>query len=130
MYGVVVHANAVSMILNADYIEELTEIQQLLIAFVICFLNVALFFVINRKIPLWYDGLSLLLQLIQIIACTIIMIYVFKLANFKLNLTYTLAALALVGTCFELYENVVKRLFLSQKLRRLFTRKRKEVLTD
>jgi hypothetical protein len=58
------------------------------------------------------------------------MIYVFKWANFKLNLTYTLAALALVGTCFEMYENVVKRIFLSEKVRRLFTRKRKEVLTD
>jgi CHASE2 domain-containing sensor protein len=130
MYGAVVHANAVSMILNEDYIEEVTETQQFLIAFLVCFLNVALFFVINKKIPLWYDGLSLLLQLVQIIICTIIMIYVFKWANFKLNLTYTLAALALVGTCFEMYENVVKRIFLSEKVRRLFTRKRKEVLTD
>jgi len=130
MYGVVVHANAISMILNEDYIEELSTVQQIVIAFVICFLNVALFFVINNKIPLWYDGLSLLLQLVQIIICTIIMIYVFVWANFKLNLTYTLAALALVGTCFELYENVVKRLFLSKRARRLFTRKRKEVLID
>jgi CHASE2 domain-containing sensor protein len=130
MYGVVVHANAISMILNEDYVEELTTIQQVLIAFVICFLNVALFFMINKKIPHWYDGLSLLLQLVQIIICTVIMIYVFMLANFKLNLTYTLAALALVGTCFEMYENVVKRIFLSQRVRRLFTRKQNEVLTD
>lgn len=130
MYGVVVHANAVSMILNEDYIEELTLTQQLLIAFVICFLNVALFSYINKKIPHWYDGLSVLLQLIQILLLVAIMIYVFKWANFKLNLTYTLAALALVGTCFEMYENVVKRLFLSKRLRRLFTRKRNGVLTD
>lgn len=130
MYGVVVHANAISTILNEDYIEELSEVQQGLIAFIICFLNVALFFVINRKIPLWYDGLSLLLQLIQIIFLTVLMIYVFKWANFKLNLTYTLAAVALVGTCFELYENVVKRIFRSQKLRKLFTRRQNEVLTE
>lgn len=130
MYGVVVHANAVSMILNEDYIDELSLFQQILIAFVICFLNVALFSFINTKIPHWFDGLSLLLQLLQIVFCTVIMIYVFKWDNFKLNLTITLAALALVGTCFELYINVVKRLFLTARNSKWLTRKRNEVLTD
>jgi CHASE2 domain-containing sensor protein len=130
MYGAVVHANAVSMILNEDYIDELSEFQQILIAFLICFFNVALFAVINRKLPHWFDGLSLLLQLFQIILCTVLMIYVFKWENFKLNLTYSLAALALVGTCFELYINVVKRLFLVARKRFLLTSKTDEVLTE
>jgi CHASE2 domain-containing sensor protein len=130
MYGVVVHANAVSMILNEDYIDELSEFQQILIAFIICFLNVALFSVINQRIPHWFDGLSILIQLIEIVLCTVLMIYVFKWQNFKLNLTYTLAALALVGTCFELYINVVKRVFLAIRNRKWLTRKSGEVLTD
>lgn len=128
MYGVVVHANIVSMILNEDYIDELWFWQEILIAFVICFLNIALFNIINTKIPHWYDGLSLLLQLTEIIICTVIMMYVFKWLNYKLNLTYTLAALALVGTCFELYINVFKRLVMTAK-RRLFTKSQNEVLT-
>jgi CHASE2 domain-containing sensor protein len=129
MYGVVVHANIVSMILNEDYIDELAEWQQILIASLLCFLNVAVFIVINRKIPLWYDGLSILLQLVQIVVCTILMIYIFYWFNFKVNLTYTLAALALVGTCFELYEGVLKASLSLIKEKFWFTRKKKEVLT-
>lgn len=129
MYGVVVHANIVSMILNEDYIDELATWQEILIAIVVCFLNVALFIVITRKIPIWYDGLSILLQLAQIVICTLIMIYVFKAFSFKLNLTITLAALALVGTCFELYEGVLKESLFALKKSRLFTKRKREVLT-
>jgi CHASE2 domain-containing sensor protein len=130
MYGVVVHANAVSMIINEDYIDEMSEFQQILIAFFVCFLNVALFSLINKRIPHWFDGLSLLIQLTEIVLCTVLMIYVFKWVNFKLNLTYTLAALALVGTCFELYINVVKRGFQAIRNRKWLTSKSDSVLTE
>jgi CHASE2 domain-containing sensor protein len=129
MYGVVLHANIISMILNEDYINELRDWQQYAIAFLVCFLNVALFMYITRKIPLWFDGLSILLQLIQILICTFLMIYVFYWFNFKLNLTYTLAALALVGTCFEIYNGVIREILKSLKTRKWLTKKNKEVLT-
>jgi hypothetical protein len=129
MYGVVVHANIISMILNEDYINELQVWQQFAIAFLVCFFNVALFMFITRKIPLWFDGLSIVLQLAQIVICTFLMIYVFYWFNFKLNLTYTLAALALVGTCFEIYNGVVLETLKSAKNRKWLTKKNKEVLT-
>jgi len=128
MYGAVVHANIVSMILNEDYIDELNFWQQILIAFIICLLNVMLFSVINTRLPHWFDGISILVQLTEIILCTLLMIFVFKWFNYKLNLTYTLAAIALVGTCFELYTNVFKRLVLTAR-RRWLTKKQNEVLT-
>jgi CHASE2 domain-containing sensor protein len=128
MYGVVVHANAVSMILKEDYVNELADWQQYIIAFIVCILNVALFKVISERIPIWFDGLSIMLQLIQIIFCSILMIYFFKWFNFKLNLTYTLATLALVGTCFELYNGVFRE-FLKSINSRLLTKKKEEVLT-
>jgi CHASE2 domain-containing sensor protein len=129
MYGVVVHANIISMILNEDYVDELAEWQQVGIAIIVCFLNVMLFGWITRKIPVWFDGLSILLQLVQIVMCTFLMMYVLSWFNFKLNMTYTLAALALVGTCFEIYHGVIKALFERVKKSRLFTRKKGEVLT-
>lgn len=130
MYGVVVHANAVSMILKEDYVYELSDFQQYMIAIIVCLLNVALFKVISERIPIWFDGLSILLQLIQITFCSILMIYFFKWFNFKLNLTYTLATLALVGTCFELYNGVFREFLKSIKNSRLFTKKKEEVLTS
>jgi CHASE2 domain-containing sensor protein len=129
MYGVVVHANAVSMILNEDYVNQLEEWEQWAIAIVVCFLNVALFSLIHNKIPKWFDALSIVLQLFQIILFTFIMVYIFSLANFKLNLTTTLAALALVGTCYEIYESVVKTVFQTVRRRRWITKRKNRVLT-
>lgn len=129
MYGVAVHANAVSMILNKDYVDVLKEWQQYTFAIIICFLNVALFSLIHHKIPKWFDILTILLQLFQIVLLTFLMMYIFSVANFKLNLTLTLAILALVGTCYEIYESVVKTLIQTLRARRLFTKRKNRVLT-
>ncbi len=107
MYGLVVHANIISMILAEDYIEEMAEWQEWAIAFIVCFLNVALFWWIYKISPDWFDGVSVIIQLLQIILISFLMIYFFNWYSFKLNLTSTLAALALVGTCFELYQSVI-----------------------
>ncbi len=128
MYGVVVHANIVSMILEEDYIEVLRPWQEMAIAILVCFLNVALFVVIVQRIPDWFDSISITLQLIQIVLFSFIMIYFFNWFNFKLNVTWTLAVVAVVGTSFELYYGVFKTLFNKAK-NRLFTSRRKEVLS-
>lgn len=128
MYGPVVHANIVSMILNEDYVEEFAEWQEYAIAVILCFLNVALFSLIHDRIPKWYDTLTIILQLTQIILITFAMMYVFSWADFKLNLTVTLAALALVGTCYEIYESIVKAFILRLQQGALFTKGNKKVL--
>ena len=129
MYGPVVHANIVSMILNEDYVEELDEWQEYAIAIILCFLNVALFSLIHDRIPKWYDTLTIILQLTQIVLITFAMMYVFSWADFKLNLTLTLAALALVGTCYEIYESIVKAFIIRLQQGALFTKRNKNVLT-
>lgn len=118
MYGVVVHANIVSMILAEDYIDELEPWQEYAIAFVLVFLNVILFIIITNRIPVWFDSISLLVQVIQVVLLAGIMVQVMATSNFKLNLTVSIAAIALVGTCFELYSTLVKRVlgFLARRL--------------
>jgi len=111
MYGVVVHANVISMILNEDYVDEMAGWQQFMIAFVVLMLTVAIFFKIEEKIPIWYDILSLLIQVALVVVFSVIMIMAFSKYSIKLNFTLTLAAAALVGTCFELYHGGVLRLY-------------------
>lgn len=133
MYGIVVHSNAVSMILSEDYVNQLHDWQEYAIAIVIVLLNVALFFSIvrNERSKDWFDGLSLLVQLIQVLLFTSAMIFCFAWFNFKLNITVTLAAVALVGTCFELYTGVfLKSMSALEKRIRTFTTRRKRVLTE
>jgi CHASE2 domain-containing sensor protein len=129
MYGVVVHANALSMILSADYIDELEPWQEYAIAIVLVFLNVMAFSYITARNAIWFDSLSLLIQVLQVVIMLFFMVMVPAWYNFKLNLTLSMAAVALVGTCFELYGSVVKRLFefASEKLPLL---SRKKVITN
>lgn len=111
MYGVVVHANIVSMILKQDYVFEMADWQEYMIAFIVLILTVALFFKIEEKLPIWYDLLSLLIQVVLVIIFSVIMVVAFAYFSVKLNFTTTLGAAALVGTCFELYNGGILRLY-------------------
>lgn len=111
MFGLVVHANIVAMILNEDYVDELKDWQEYAIAFIICFLNVWLFIWIDWRLPVWFDGLSVVIQIAEIILVSLIIIYVFAYFNYKLDLTLTIGILALIGPCFDIYKSLEKTLF-------------------
>lgn len=132
MFGLVVHANAVAMILNEDYINQLAEWQEYLIAIIFCFLNVVIFYGIHRRLPLWFDSLSLLLQVLQIVLLMGFTIWLFAESSFKLDLTMTLGTIAAVGPCFEFFFNVLRpgmaRLWYRYGHR--FTKREKVVLTS
>jgi CHASE2 domain-containing sensor protein len=106
MFGPVVHANAVAMILNENYVDEIPEWLKYLIAFVICLLTVAMFSWIDNHLPIWYDALSVIIQIIQIILIMIIIILAFAYLNLKLDLSITLAATALVGPCYDILKSI------------------------
>ncbi len=128
MFGVVIHANIVSMILNGDFIDELQEWHKYVIAFIFCYFNVALFFYINSRFPVWFDSVSLVLQVIQIVLLMGLTIWIFSSSDFKLDLTITMAAIALAGPTFEFYDNVLYSLVRIWRNKRLTNRK-EEVLT-
>ncbi|MBX7127150.1 MAG: CHASE2 domain-containing protein [Cyclobacteriaceae bacterium] len=124
MFGLVVHANIVAMILNEDYIDEIEPWQQYLIAFIVCMLTVVLFSVIDEKLPIWYDALSVIIQLVQLVLLGFIVVYTFSGINLKLDLTLTFAATALVGPCYDIYKSIQ-----NEVLHRL-TKRREKVLTE
>ena len=130
MFGAVVHANIVSMILNEDYVNQMEEWQERAMAIILCLLNVALFSFINNHLPMWYDGITKLLQLIQLLLYTILMVMIFHWYSFKLDITLTLAAVALVGDVYEVYMSVIKNLYFKVKGWFLITPKGDTVLTS
>lgn len=111
MYGVVVHANAVSMILNEDYIDILPLWQTIIISILVTLLTTALFFKIEEKLSIWFDLLSLIIQIIIFVLFSVIMLSAFSYYSIKMDFTLTLAAAALVGTCFELYHGGLLRFY-------------------
>lgn len=115
MYGVVVHANIVSMILQDAPIDSLSVVWDIIIGIILCFLNVVLFSMIYHKLPAWYDGLTKLIQLVELGLFLFFIISIFANFSFKLNLTLGLAAIALAGDALEVYYGVVDNLLVRLK---------------
>lgn len=124
MFGLVVHANVVAMILNEDYIDELAPWQLTGIAILICYLTVILFILIDKNIPLWFDTLSVLIQVILILATSGLIVYGFVYWSLKLDLAITLAASALVGPSYDIFKGF------QNQLTKWLTKKPPEVLTQ
>ena len=122
MYGVVIHANVVSMILTGNYIDSMKRSTSIGIALVVLFLNVSLFSFIYNHAENWYDTLALFLQLSQSLLVLYLTIKVFDDSSYKLDLTPTLACIALVGTVHDLYHDSIKKIVIASylKLRRIF----------
>ncbi|MBS1486492.1 MAG: CHASE2 domain-containing protein [Bacteroidetes bacterium] len=111
MFGVVVHANIISMILNEDYVGEPPEWATLTIAIVLGILTVALFSIINEKWDMWYDALQVTIQIVQIILISGIMIYAFATYTYKIDLTLSMAVCALVGPAYDFLNPILKKIF-------------------
>lgn len=125
MFGLVVHANVVAMILNEDYIDELAPWQLNAIAIIVCYLTVVLFIIIDRNLPLWFDTLSVIIQVFLILATSGLIVYSFSYASLKLDLSLTLAASALVGPSYDIFKG-----FQNQIRKWQLTKKSVEVLNE
>jgi len=124
MFGLVVHANVVAMILNEDYIDELKEWHKYTIAILVCFFTVILFILIDKKLPLWFDTLSVLIQVVLLLSVSGSVVYFFGHYSVKLDLALTLAASALVGPAYDIFKGF------QNQFRKWFTKKPPEVLTE
>ncbi len=130
MYGVVVHANIISMVLNGDFIDELEDWQQIAIAIILCFLNVIVFAYIFERFPIWFDTVSIGIQLIQLLFFLLLVPHVFAWFTFKLDITIALLALAMAGPCFEIYISILKSGFKFVVNKYLLTKTKNEVLSN
>ncbi len=120
MWGGVVHANAISMILEEDYIDSMSQPTSIFLAVSICLFNVLLFKVFYGAIPKWYDGITKVIQLIQVLGLVSLMILLFHWFSYKADFTLALAVIALSGDSIEVYHGVIKNLFSKEDRKDLF----------
>ncbi len=111
MFGGVIHANIISMIMHQDYINVMTEGWAIFWALLIGYLNILLFNWIYKAIPNWYDGITKVFQLLEVLILATIMIYVFHAHSLKINISYLIIIILLSGDALEVYFGVVKNLF-------------------
>jgi CHASE2 domain-containing sensor protein len=123
MFGLVVHANVVSMILDETYINEIPDEVRYAVAFVVCLLTVALFILIDKKLPAWFDALSVVIQLVELLLLSFFIIQAFALWNLKMDLSIAIGVSALVGPCYDIYKSF------QNEINRRLTKRREQVLT-
>jgi len=131
MYGVVVHANVLSMIFHGNYIDTMPRWASMLVGLGLLVVNVVLFTFIYRRFENWYDTLALILQLGESILILYLIVTVFASMNYKLALTPALVGVALVGTVHDLYQDSIKKIILSgwARLHRKFASKKESPRT-
>ncbi|MEQ8714538.1 MAG: CHASE2 domain-containing protein [Cyclobacteriaceae bacterium] len=114
MFGGVIHANIVAMILNEDYVDRMSDKQGIIVGILILFLIVVLFSLIYKTIPTWYDGTTKLIQIVVVLFLMYLTIQVFDSFNYELDLTFTIIAVAFSGDALEVYYGVIKNLLSKQ----------------
>jgi CHASE2 domain-containing sensor protein len=122
MFGLVVHANVVSMILDEDYVDTIPDWMKYTIAFFVCLFTVALFITIDQRLPMWFDALSVIIQLLELLIITSFIIYAFATWTLKLDLTIAIGVSALVGPAYDIFKSV------QNEINRRITKRRERVL--
>ncbi|TAE75441.1 MAG: CHASE2 domain-containing protein [Bacteroidetes bacterium] len=111
MYGIVVHANIISMILNQDYIDEMNEYMNIFLAIVLIFSSVLLFSFFYNRIGFWFDSVTLVMQFVFAILLFTINIYAFYTFNLRVNINLALAGAVLSGLMVEFYYGLFVKLY-------------------
>jgi hypothetical protein len=103
IYGIVIHANIISMILHGDYIDKMPDWISILIGIFLCHLNVVIFHYILHKYAIWYGAWSKVIQLVQSLVLVLAILIIFERYNYHVSLTLAIGAILLAGDLVEIW---------------------------
>ena len=110
MYGAVIHANIVSMILNKTYIDEIPFWVSAILAFIVCYFNVVYIRNVRKKLTDYYGGIAKLIISIQTVIILFINVQVFLIFQYKMSFTLVLVGIIFVPSTIILYEQLIKHI--------------------
>lgn len=118
MYGVVVHANIISMLLSKDFINEIPEWILYLIGFFIFFINYYIFKKLDDKKLFTVLPLVRIVQLIQFVLLFSFCIVMITYFNIKFGFIIMITAVIISFEVYEFYDHKLKH-----KITELYTTK-------
>lgn len=118
MFGVVVQANIIDMILTQDFVTDLSGGIEYIIAFLATFLHLLCLLSIHQKMPRFFDLLSVVLILAQILFYALLRMYLFHWFSIKAEIEMTVGSLAVAGLSINIYF-----LFIGNKIDRWYNSK-------
>ena len=111
MYGVVIHANILSMILNRNYINEMPKWLSILLAVILSYLSAYIIYNLKKNYKDWFSALTKIYILIISLLNLFIGVMILHYFNYRINLTLALAVIVLTNTIVEIYQSFISRFF-------------------
>ena len=111
MYGVVIHANIIDMILREEYIffffYWLTEF----LVWIYCYFNVLIIHRIYRKLPETFHGVTRLMQITEFVVIFFVIAFLFYYFRIKIDFSKGILAMVLAYDFVMIYESMLKKKF-------------------
>jgi CHASE2 domain-containing sensor protein len=106
MAGVNVHANIINMVIQEKYINKMPKWLTWGLAFVICWLHMAVFLAYAIERHLWFHLAAKVAQVVSAVLFILIGLYVFLLFDYKVNLVPSFVAIILAVDVLYFYEAI------------------------
>jgi CHASE2 domain-containing sensor protein len=123
MNGIFIHANIINMIQADHYIHHLPGWVMVIIAFLLCWLHMALFIKDYLDNHIWFHLLAKIAQIISAVFFVYLGLLCFHSFDTKINMTATLAAIILAVDVLYFYEAFATWLHKKFKFKTIFTHK-------
>lgn len=120
MYGVIVHANILSMILAENYLELMKGFWLWFFSFIVVIIHVIPFVYIFIKHHLWYHIFAKITQLVSLIFLLLIVFYALDKINLLIDFKYTFIALFISVDVLYLYETIAIIIYKKYKAKSIF----------
>jgi CHASE2 domain-containing sensor protein len=111
MYGVVIHANIISMILSKNYVGLMPELLSIVMALILSYISAYIIFNLKIKFKDWFSAFSKLYILFISLLNLFVGVMVLHHFNYRINLTLALAVVVLTNTIVEIYQSYVCKIF-------------------
>jgi len=108
MYGIVIHANILSMIFRGDYINQVSVFTELIITFILCYFYMLFFLYLFRRRAFWYDPVTIFIQLASLIVILYFIFQLYAFSNLKFNSTILVIVILLSAEAPEIYDFFVR----------------------
>lgn len=109
MYGLAIHANVLSMILEGQYVRKLPDWFHLPLLVVFCYLNVLLIHWVYDDFNEVFHGITRALQLVEFILLFFIITLLFHFFRLELDFGVGILALLLAYDIIMIYENLIRK---------------------
>ncbi len=111
MYGLVIHANVISMILRNNYITELPQWCSTLLAVIFCYFNVLLIHWMYNHFHQAFHGITRALQIVEFLFLFLLIASLFYWFRLRLEFSLGILALLLAYDIIMIYESLIREKF-------------------